>query len=286
MKLVTTIDALQAQLLGFKDRPLSLVPTMGSLHPGHIALIRKAKEKGSCALSLFVNPLQFHDAKDYQTYPQNQKRDIEICKEEGVDLLFMPEAQEIYPEKNALVLQMPSLTQRLCGASRPGHFEGVMLLVLKLFCLFKADFAFFGKKDYQQYRIIKRMTSDLGIATKIVGVECLRDAEGLAYSSRNQLLSLEGRRHAQMIYRALKIAYQAFLDGEEDPEEIKEIAKDMILSASLNSIDYIEIVDKYSLEKIQKLQAQKQEKKGFLIAAAVFCQKVRLIDNLECAWLS
>ena len=262
------------------SQKLALVPTMGYLHQGHKKLMEEAKALGLSAVSIFVNPLQFNDPEDYKNYPRNIEHDLEVCRESEVDLVFQPSPQEIYNNGTpALELSIPQLAQGLCGKSRPGHFEGVLFIVLKLLLLFQPKWALFGKKDYQQYLIIKRMVQDLDLPVEILGIETLRQDDSLAFSSRNAQLSPEGKQNATLIYRALKIGYKAYLEGQNSTQELKEIIKDVILSGTQNRIDYIEIVETESLRPLGDLDKRKAP---FLIAVAVFCEKVRLIDNLEC----
>ncbi len=260
-------------------KKLSLVPTMGCLHAGHEKLLGQAKALGLSAVSIFVNPLQFNDPQDYTNYPQDREKDLAICKEQGVDLVFAPSSpEEIYAREPLLKLSMPALTQGLCGADRPGHFEGVMQVILRFFHLFSPDFAIFGKKDYQQYLIIKRMVEDLDLEVKIIGVETVRDQDGLALSSRNVHLHADARQHANLLYRGLKIGSNAYNDGEDNPKEIQDIVKDVILSGIHNRIEYVEVVDQTSLEPLKKLDKES----NFLLAVAIICAQTRLIDNLEC----
>ena len=272
--------------------PLALVPTMGYLHAGHESLFSHAKELGTLGVSIFVNPLQFNESSDYTSYPRDTERDLEICKKNGAQAVFIPSKEEMYPKEPALHLTMPSLTNTLCGRERPGHFEGVLLVVLSLFNLFRPAWAVFGKKDYQQYVIIKRMALDLNLPVQIIGAETLRNADGLAYSSRNARLSPEGRKNASLIYRALKIGQKAYKEKQANLKEIKEIIRDVILSGSGNAIGYVEAVDIKTLERIEKIERIEEKVKvksidnipnsSFLLAASVLCEGVRLIDNLEC----
>ena len=277
--LSATLALLRSDRNNPRQEGLALVPTMGYLHEGHVKLLEKAKTLGLSAVSIFVNPLQFNDLQDYQNYPQDPERDLEICRQNKVDLVFKPLPEEIYSEEPALKLSMPGLTEGLCGKSRPGHFEGVLMIVLKLLLLFRPQWALFGKKDYQQYLIIQRMVKDLDLSVKVLGLETVRDKDSLALSSRNARLSPEGRQNASLLYRALKIGYEAYLEGQDSVLEIKEIIKDVILSGTRNRIDYIEIVERDSLKSIGDIS---QHKNPFLFAVAVFCEDVRLIDNLEC----
>ena len=273
-ELASQLQQLHAKHVG---KELALVPTMGGLHAGHVKLFQQAKTHGLCATSIFVNPLQFNSTSDYESYPCDKPRDLEICAQNGVDLVFMPTGEEMYAQKPLLELRMPELCTSLCGVSRPGHFEGVMSVVLRLLNLFQADFAIFGKKDYQQYQIICRLVKDLDLSTKIIGVETVREDDGLAYSSRNMLLSEEARQHATLLYRALKIAAKACADGQKNPKELEEIIKDVVLSGTLNRIDYISIVEPETLKELEALPIAG----NFLFALAIFCDKVRLLDNLE-----
>jgi pantoate--beta-alanine ligase len=253
-----------------------LVPTMGYLHDGHLSLIRESQ--ASCDItmvSIFVNPLQFNDPEDLKKYPRDTERDLNMLERAGVDLVFLPTAEEMYPCGNPLLkIQMPELTSQLCGKYRPGHFEGVLFIVLKLFQLFSPDRAFFGKKDYQQLAIIRRMALELSIPTEIVGCPLIREADGLAMSSRNVRLSEKGRKHATMIYRALKIVKKAYEEGKRDPGELKEIAWDVIETGSLNRVEYIEFVDRTTLQPVNTVD------EDTVVAVAVYTEGVRLIDNL------
>lgn len=259
---------------------LALIPTMGWLHAGHLALFERARQLAAIRVAtIFVNPLQFNDPGDYQRYPRNEERDLTLCRQSGIDLLFIPSSEEIYPQgEPALQLTMPSLTQNLCAQDRPGHFEGVMLIVARLLYLFDPDIALFGKKDYQQYLIIKELVKSLGLSVEIVAVDTVREESGLALSSRNAHLSAPAQKSASLIYRALKMGRKVWQEGEREAEELIEIMSDVILSGSHNEIDYLSIVDIESLENIGKIDVNS----SFLIATAVVCDGVRLIDNLEC----
>ena len=256
-----------------------LVPTMGYLHEGHTSLIREAKTRSeSVSVSIFVNPIQFNNAEDFLKYPVDLSRDLELCEKEGVSLVFAPSKEEMFPSGDPdLVMVMPSLGKNLCGKFRPGHFEGVMLIVARLFHLFDPTFAFFGKKDYQQYAIIKRMAYDLDFPVEVIGCETIREADGLAMSSRNVRLDSRSRDHAGLIFRAMKIGEKEAREGQTSVAELKEIMSDVIESGSSNRVEYLEIVDPENLEILDTVQG----KDGFLIAAAVFSGGVRLIDNLE-----
>ena len=283
MKVVITTSELQP-LLAEKCSPKKrvLVATMGSLHEGHLALIHRARQiagtEGVVILSLFVNPTQFDQADDLRHYPRALEQDLALCKKHGVDIVFAPESGDIYHSDHSVTVTESSLSQRLCGASRPGHFDGVCTVVLKLFNLTQPDIAIFGKKDYQQLAIIRRMVRDLNIPISIEGVETVREQSGLALSSRNQRLSQQQRSDAQRIRRALLAAQTAHQQGEKSAQSFLNIVSDIIESSELDvEIDYLELLDQDNLQPIETLSSPA------LIATAVFYGPVRLIDNIELA---
>ena len=258
---------------------VGFVATMGYLHAGHRALMQAAAtDNAHVVVSIFVNPLQFNDPTDYERYPVDHERDLSICAEEGVALVFLPEADELFPEgKPHLRMTMPELTRYMCGEYRPGHFEGVLFIVARLFHLVLPNRAYFGLKDYQQYRVIATMAAELDMGVEVVGVKTVREDDGRALSSRNARLSERGLEHAGLIFRALKIAEKAYANGNGDPAELCEIVRDVISSGSLNRVEYVELVDRQRLQRLDRLE----EDQAFLIAVAVFCEGVRLIDNLR-----
>ncbi|NCF13273.1 MAG: pantoate--beta-alanine ligase [Verrucomicrobiaceae bacterium] len=283
MKVVITTSELQP-LLAEKCSPKKrvLVATMGSLHEGHLALIHRARQiagtEGVVILSLFVNPTQFDQADDLRHYPRALEQDLALCKKHGVDIVFAPESGDIYHSDHSVTVTESSLSQRLCGASRPGHFDGVCTVVLKLFNLTQPDIAIFGKKDYQQLAIIRRMVRDLNIPISIEGVETVREQSGLALSSRNQRLSQHQRSDAQRIRRALLAAQTAHQQGEKSAQSLLNIVSDIIESSELDvEIDYLELLDQDDLQPVETLSSPA------IIATAVFYEQVRLIDNIELA---
>jgi len=283
MKVVITTSELQP-LLAEKCSPKKrvLVATMGSLHEGHLALIHRARQiagtEGVVILSLFVNPTQFDQADDLRHYPRALEQDLALCKKHGVDIVFAPESGDIYHSDHSVTVTESSLSQRLCGASRPGHFDGVCTVVLKLFNLTQPDIAIFGKKDYQQLAIIRRMVRDLNIPISIEGVETVREQSGLALSSRNQRLSQHQRSDAQRIRRALLAAQTAHQQGEKSAQSLLNIVSDIIESSELDvEIDYLELLDQDNLQPVETLSSPA------IIATAVFYEQVRLIDNIELA---
>ncbi|MCE9596648.1 MAG: pantoate--beta-alanine ligase [Spirochaetia bacterium] len=277
MKVIRTIVDLRTEIKHARsqDKNISLVPTMGYLHAGHAALVSAATKKSDfVCVSIFVNRLQFNSNKDFETYPKSEASDIEICKQAGAALVFIPSHEEMYALDPAIELSMPALSVNLCGPVRPGHFEGVLLIVARLFNLFQPDLAFFGKKDYQQYRIIERLVRDLNFPLEVVGCETVREPDGLAMSSRNANLKPEHREQAALIFRSFKILLKAFENGIVDPVELVEIAQDVIVSGPDNRVEYLQIVHPESLELLTVIEGP------FVVAAAVFCGEVRLIDNV------
>ncbi len=261
-------------------RPLVLVPTMGALHAGHVTLLQKARQlagaHGSVAASIFVNPTQFGPKEDLSRYPRTPAADARHCREAGVDLLFTPQVGALYAPDHSVWVDEERLSRHLCGASRPGHFRGVCTVVSHLFHLFAPEIAVFGKKDAQQLAIIRRMVRDLHFQIRIVGVETVREADGLAMSSRNAYLSPEERRQAIVLRQALLEARACVREGERRPATLLRQIRRRIETAPLARIDYAEIVDAATLET-------PQPGRHWLVALAVFFGKTRLIDNLEIA---
>lgn len=254
---------------------------MGALHEGHLSLIRRARAlagpDGTVAVSIFVNPTQFGPKEDLSRYPRPIEQDMAKCRAEGVDLLYLPEAEAFYAPDHSTWVDESLLSTGLCGAARPGHFRGVCTVVSKLFNLLAPDVAVFGKKDAQQLAIIRRMVRDLNFQIKIVGVETHREADGLAMSSRNQYLSAEERAAAPVLRRALLEAKAAAKAGENDPAKLRARVVKTIETSPLARIDYVEAVDAETLGKPTRETAK------VLIAVAVVFGKTRLIDNLEIA---
>lgn len=260
---------------------LALIPTMGYLHEGHLELLRQARTEAKAeltAVSIFVNPLQFNDPEDYEKYPVDLERDLQLARDAGANLVFVPKPEEMYPEQPWLRMSMPPLDEAMEGAFRPGHFEGVLIVVARLFQLFQPDFAMFGKKDYQQYRIIQRMSKDLDMQVEVVGVDTVRAQDGLALSSRNARLNERQREHAALIPRALRLAQQEYRDGERDPVVLKEIVRDVIETGTANRAEYVELA---RVADLQPATDRLDRDERYLILLAVNCEGVRLIDNVE-----
>ena len=254
---------------------------MGALHRGHQELIRVAREQarigGEVAVSIFVNPLQFEPGSDFQKYPRPEKEDEKVCREAGVDLLFRPRAEEMYFRDRSVYVEETSLSMGLCGASRPGHFRGVCTVVSKLFNLLMPNVAVFGEKDYQQLAIIQRMVRDLNFPVAIVAVPTVRDADGLALSSRNQYLSAEERAQAMVLRQAALAAERLAQGGETSASKLIDTAKDVIASARNARVDYVCLIDAETLEPLQTLRPKA------VLALAIFIGGTRLIDNLRIA---
>jgi pantoate--beta-alanine ligase len=274
MKVLTTVAELRAHTK-LTGRRRVLVPTMGALHAGHVSLIRlareHAREQGEVAVSIFVNPLQFEHGSDFSRYPRPESADEEVCRAEGVDLVFRPLPNEMYFEDRSTFVEEMTLSERLCGASRPGHFRGVTTVVTKLFHLLAPDAAVFGEKDFQQLAIIRRMVRDLDFPIAIVAGPTVREPDGLALSSRNQYLSPEERAQAPVIRAALLEAAQS---KENSARALVATVRKKIESAPLARIDYAEIVGANDLRPRLTIEPRS------LLAVAVFFGKTRLIDNV------
>lgn len=257
-----------------KGSRVSLVPTMGYLHRGHLTLVEEAKRDGAfVVMSIFVNPLQFGPKEDFSSYPRDFERDAKLAEEAGVDLLFNPEVDEMYPSMNLTHVEVGELGDCLCGASRPGHFKGVTTVVSKLFHIVQPDRAYFGQKDFQQYLIIRRMVRDLNFPIEVIAVPIVREEDGLALSSRNVYLSPEQRAEALVLHRSLTQAEEWVQGGERRAEVIEERIKEKIRSESSGQIDYIEIRSAANLEKTVIIT------EAVVIALAVRFGSTRLIDN-------
>ena len=255
-------------------KSVGVVPTMGAFHEGHLTLMRRARAENDVVLvTLFVNPTQFNDIGDFDRYPRDRDRDAGMAEAEGVDLLFTPSPEEMYAPDFDTVVVVRVLSDRLEGASRPGHFQGVSTVVTKLLNIAGADRAYFGEKDWQQLQVITRLTADLNIPTEIVGVPTVREPDGLALSSRNVLLTSDQRRAAVALSSALADA-QAIADtGVQDAYEIAAWLRQSIAVQPLASVDYAVVVDPDTLQEIDTIE------RGGLAAVAVTFGKVRLIDN-------
>jgi pantoate--beta-alanine ligase len=276
---VNAVAPLREAVAAARRRGLSigLVPTMGALHAGHLSLIEAARaQTGFVVVSIFVNPIQFGPQEDLQRYPRPLERDLELCGQAGVDLVFHPEPAVMYPPGHRTYVEVTGLQDVLCGASRPGHFRGVATVVLKLFNLVQPDRAFFGQKDAQQVCIIQQMVRDLNVAVEIGVCPILRESDGLALSSRNEYLDAQERRGATILHRALEEARQRIEAGETDAALLRRFLAERIASTPGAVLDYAAIVDADSLEPLDRLDAGRP----VLLALAVKFGGTRLIDNL------
>ncbi len=278
MNLVKTIEEVRGTVKKWKSEGCSVgfVPTMGYLHEGHKSLIeRSVKENDKTVVSVFVNPIQFGPNEDLATYPRDIESDKKLCESVGADLIFNPEPEEMYTERFCTHVDMSVLTEDLCGASRPGHFRGVQTVVTKLFNIVAPDRAYFGEKDAQQLAIIKRMVEDLNIDIEIIGCPIIREADGLAKSSRNTYLSESEREAAVIINKALSCGKKLIQNGERDTKTVTDAIVQKINTEPLAQIDYIKIVDSLTIKPIDKIEG------AILCAAAVRVGKTRLIDNFS-----
>jgi pantoate--beta-alanine ligase len=254
---------------------IGFVPTMGYLHEGHLRLIDIARQHSDfVVVSIFVNPTQFGPHEDFAAYPRDFERDRELCEARGTDLIFAPEVSEMYPERSLITFQIEKLADRLCGARRPGHFNGVILVVSKLLNIVQPDIAVFGQKDAQQLIIIKRLVQDLNFPVRIIAATTVREPDGLAMSSRNVYLSPTQRAQSTVLYKSLQRAKALIESGERDAKRVIAEMERVIATASEAKIDYIEIVRVSDLQPIEKLEGL------VLIALAVYFGKARLIDNI------
>lgn len=277
MKTIETAGDMQAvaEQARLKGKKISFVPTMGYLHEGHLSLVRMARKLGDLlVVSIFVNPSQFAPHEDFETYPRNFQRDFDMVEKEGVDILFTPKADDIYPEGYQTYVNLEKLSNHLCGVSRPAFFKGVATVVTKLFNIVKPHTAVFGKKDYQQFLVIRRMVFDLNMDIDIVGGETIRELDGLAMSSRNAYLTASQRKSGLSLNKALLAAKKAVESGITDASQIIRETKEFIGSHPETQIDYVTICDPETLEEIHIIN------RPALMALAVKVGSTRLIDNV------
>lgn len=276
MEIYRNIRSLTKKVQEIKKKGLKigLVPTMGFLHEGHMSLVRRAAKDTDCVIvSIFVNPAQFGPKEDFKKYPRDIKKDLELCEKEAVDIIFAPDAKEMYPEGFTTYVNVERIADTLCGVSRPGHFRGVATVVAKLFNITMPDIAYFGQKDGQQAVIIKRMAEDLNMPVKINVEPVVREKDGLAMSSRNIYLDSEERNQAVCLYKALKLAKGLFTKGERDSKKIINKMSQLINKEDKAKIDYISVVDTEELRDVKRISGQA------MVAVAVRIGNTRLIDN-------
>ncbi len=280
MKTITSISKMQefSRQLHAGGLTVGFVPTMGYLHDGHLELVRRARtECDTVVVSIFVNPTQFNNRDDFEKYPRDLIADSAVLEHAGVDVLFSPEASEVYATGAATHVHVAALGDHLCGPTRPGHFDGVTTIVAALFNMVMPDVAVFGEKDWQQLQIVRRMARDLHMPVKIVGVPTLRESDGLALSSRNARLGEKERALAPTIHRALSVAVDAYHGGEKQSSAVLARARAVIEETGAFRIDYLELVDGEALKPVETAND------GSVVAVAAFLGGVRLIDNVSLA---
>ena len=276
MKIIQSVKEMQAfsESLRLKSRKVVLVPTMGYLHEGHLSLMREGKVRGDCLIiSIYVNPTQFGPNEDLAKYPRNFERDRSLADGVGVDVIFSPDNTEMYPEYYQTYVNVEKVTQNLCGISRPGHFRGVTTVCAKLFNIVKPHVAVFGRKDFQQLVTVKRMVQDLNMDLEVIGMPTVREADGLAMSSRNVYLKDQERESALSLSRSLKLAGEMYGSGERNAHRILEIVRKFIEGHPYTRIDYAKICSATTLEDIKHMEEES------VLALAVRVSSTRLIDN-------
>ncbi len=277
--ILTTIDVRdRVQTWRRSGQSVAFIPTMGALHEGHLSLVRTAKAEGfSVVVSVFVNPLQFGPMEDFARYPRTLKDDLEKLRTVDCDVVFAPAATEIYPAGFQTIIHNKNLSSTLCGKFRPGHFDGVLTVVAKLLNIVAPDVAFFGKKDYQQWRLIERMVKDLDLPCVIRGCNTIREPDGLAMSSRNRYLSAEEREQATLIYQGMTASFDLWKKGERRADPVLKVFRDHIARCPQMKIQYAELVNRETLEPF----AVNVSEQNLVLIVAVIYGDVRLIDNLE-----
>jgi len=274
MKVIETIAEMRKLRLKLAE-PVGLVPTMGYLHEGHLALVRQARiENSSVVVSIFVNPTQFGPREDFKQYPRDPQRDLALLEKEKTDIVFMPSQAEMYPPQFSSWVEAGKLAERLEGASRPGHFRGVATVVAKLFNIVQPTRAYFGQKDAQQAAVVKRMVADLNMNLEIVTVPTVREPDGLAMSSRNTYLNAEERQAALVLYRALSLAQQLYSQGGRNAQRLRQEMTALIQKEPLANIDYVSVAHPETMEELDKVSPPA------LVSLAVKIGKTRLIDNI------
>ncbi|HET7027620.1 MAG TPA: pantoate--beta-alanine ligase [Candidatus Limnocylindrales bacterium] len=272
-RLVRTREELR-EALAAAPRPVGLVPTMGWLHEGHRSLMGRARAANeTVAVTIFVNPRQFNEASDFEQYPRNEARDLAMCEEEGVDLVWAPPLEEIYPPGFDTTVRVASVAAPLEGAARPGHFDGVATVVAILFSVVGAERAYFGQKDAQQVMVIDRMATDLALGTEVIACPTVREPDGLALSSRNVHLSPEERAAAPVLHRALVAAREAFENGERSGEALRAVMRATLSAEPLAAVDYVSVADARTLRELELVEPPA------LLSLAVRFGTTRLIDN-------
>lgn len=274
IKTIKEMKAISSQARGVGKR-IAFVPTMGFFHEGHLSLMREGRRRGDLlVVSLFVNPTQFAPQEDFKSYPRDFERDSKMAKEIGTDILFAPEAGEMYPSDHQTFVRVEKVTRGLCGKSRPTHFQGVATVVLMLFEIVMPHVAIFGEKDYQQLVTIRQMVRDLHLSVEVVGMPTVREADGLAMSSRNTYLQPDERKAALSLYRSLQRAKELLRKGEQKVSRILDEMEGILQSEPLVRKDYVQICDADTLQEVDRIEG------GVVVALAAYLGNTRLIDNL------
>ncbi len=274
MKIVKDIDEMKEIAKTYLDKNVGFVPTMGFLHEGHLSLVRKARQDNDIVVvSIFVNPTQFGPNEDLEAYPRDLQRDCALLEKEKVDYVFTPETSQMYPEDFSTSIHVSKLTENLCGYYRPGHFDGVVLVVNKLFNIVKPTRAYFGQKDAQQFRVLRRMVRDLNMDVELIEMPIVREKDGLAMSSRNVYLSKEEREEALALHEALQYAANEVKKGRKDAYKIRLEAINLMRKRPHVRVQYFEIVDEENLQPVRRIDSK------VIIATAAYVGKARLIDN-------
>ena len=275
MKVLAKITDVRSERWSDPLATWGLVPTMGFLHEGHLSLVRHARQENDrVGVSIFVNPSQFNNPDDLVSYPSHLERDLSLLKKEGVDLVWTPTVEIVYPSNYQTYVEVEQVTRPLEGASRPGHFRGVATVVAKLFNVFQPQRAYFGQKDAQQVVVIKRMVQDLNFNLQIVACPTIREADGLAMSSRNANLSPTARQKATCLYQALLAAKHAFAEGQRDAQQLRATMREVIESTDMAHVDYVSVAHPETLAELNEVED------SALFSLAVFVDGVRLIDNM------
>ncbi len=274
MKTIKHVSEMIEASKSYRGKNVGFVPTMGALHAGHLSLVKRARSDNEIVVvSIFVNPTQFGPREDFNAYPRMLDKDQSLLEGENVDYLFAPETSEMYPKGFSTSIHVANLTDYLCGYYRPGHFDGVALVVNKLFNIVKPTRAYFGQKDAQQFRMLRRMVQDLNMDVEMIEMPIVREADGLALSSRNMYLSAEERKEATMLHQAIKYAVDQIKSGRRDAYKIKLEAINRLRASPNIKVQYFEIVDEETLVPVSNVKSK------VIVAAAIFLGKTRLIDN-------
>lgn len=275
MKIIRTITDIKEELGKVKDKSVGFVPTMGYLHEGHLSLVKRAREENDfVVMSIFVNPLQFGPNEDFERYPRDENRDASLAEHHGVDLLFIPTVETMYPHKMGIEMKVIDGTNVLCGRSRPGHFDGVATVLTKLFHIVEPDRVYFGLKDAQQFAVVHTLISHFNFPIQLVGLPTVREEDGLAKSSRNVYLSDVERNEAKILYKSLKLGQQLVSEGVTDVSEVVQRVKQYITDNMNARIDYVEMLSYPKLTEIKTINEQ------VILAVAIYYKNARLIDNI------